>query len=101
MYSQEGIITREFTKHNNLLIDLDIQNSGYKGWILENLHNLKTTKLSLCNNKKFLLGYDDHGSAFSKTSFTDKDLKRMGSSPLIILCLSIIFIYTIRRMQFE
>ena len=100
MYSLEGVI-REFTEHNNLLIDLHIQRCGCTGWILENLYYLKARKLSLCNNKKFLLGYDDYSNAFTKTSFADKDLKRMKSSPLIILCLSIIFIYIIRRMQFD
>jgi len=102
MCSLEEIIIRQFTKRNDLLIELHIQNCGCEGRILENLYNLKITKLSLCNNKKFLLGYDDHGSAFSKTSFTDKDLKCMASSsPLTSLCFSIIFIYTIRKMQFD
>ena len=100
-YSLEEIVIKELAKYNNLLIELYIQNCGCKGWILENLYNLKTRKLSLCNNNKFLLDYDDYSNAFSKTSFADKDLKRMVSSPLRSLRLSIIFIYTIRKMQFD
>jgi len=98
--SLEKIVISGLTEHN-LLIELHIQNCECKGWILENLHNLKARKLSLCNIKNFLLDYDDYSNAFSMKSFADKDLKRMVSSPLVSLRLSIILIYTIRKMQFD
>jgi len=102
MYRLEKMLITELTEYNNLLIELHIENSGCKGFILENLHNLKVRKLSLCNIKNFLLDYDDYSNAFSMTSFADKDLKRRAkSSTLCSLRLSIIFIYTIRTMQFE
>jgi len=101
MYNLEEIVIKELAEYSNLLIELHIQHCKCKGWILENLHNLKARKLSLCNNKKFLLDYNDCSNAFSMTSFGDEDLKRMVSSPLSSLRLSIIFIYTIRRMQFD
>jgi len=99
--SLEKMLISKSTEHDNLLIELHIQNCGFKGFILENLHNLKARKLYLCNIKNFLLDYDDYSKAFSMTSFADKDLKRMVSSPLVSLRLSIIFMYTIRKMQFD
>ena len=99
--SIEEIVITGLAEYNNLRIELHIQHCGWKEWILENLHNLKVRKLSLCNIKNFLLDYDDYSNAFSMKSFADKDLKRMVSSPLVSIRLSIIFIYTIRTMQFE